>query len=95
MIRTGLPAAGVIVNSLGRDTTLFVVLIAGADDLVFFFGFFVGGRRFAMMVNASLWEAEGLFELESFVGGDRGRQRQYEILRLLKLVIRVQLRVGV
>jgi hypothetical protein len=54
VIKIGLPAAGVIVNSLGRDATLFEVLIVGADDRVFFCGFFVGGRFFAMMVNASL-----------------------------------------
>lgn len=90
-----MPGAGVMVNSPGRDATLFEVLITGADDLVFFFGFFVSGRLFAMMVTTFLWEAEGLFELESFVGGDRGRQRQHQILRLFKLVIRVQLRMGV
>src|SRR5512139_4217788 len=33
--------------------------------------------------------------LESFVSGDRGGQRQNQILRLLKFVVRVQLRVGV
>ena len=76
MIRTGLPAAGVIENSLRWDVTRFEVLIVGADDLVFFCGCFVGGRRFAMMINAFLWEADGLLELETFVGGNGGRQRQ-------------------
>ena len=33
MIRTGLPAAGVIENSLRWDVTRFEVLIVGADDL--------------------------------------------------------------
>jgi hypothetical protein len=36
VIKTGLPAAGVIVNSVGRDAILLEVLIVGADDLVFF-----------------------------------------------------------
>jgi len=53
-----LPAAGVILNSLGRDATLFDVLIVGADDLAFFCGFLLCGRLFAMIVTASLWEAE-------------------------------------
>lgn len=58
MIRTGLPAAGVIVNSLGRDEALFEVLIVGADDLAFCFGFLAGGRLFVMVFSASLWKAE-------------------------------------
>ncbi len=54
MIKTGLPTAGVMVNSLGRELCAFAVLLVGAECVVFFCDFFVGGRLFAMIFRASL-----------------------------------------
>jgi hypothetical protein len=54
VIKTGLPTAGAMVNSLGCKLIAFDVLLVEVDGLVFLCSFFVGRRLFAMVFRASL-----------------------------------------